>query len=168
MNRTTLTLSLQPMLKGKGENDKVSQLRVSDNQIGFVEPIADILKKLSSAVHGHVIQLDKNIIGFFLIDTSYSSNYEFCETGSIGLRSFFIDHRYQGHGYGKQVTQLLRDYLAPNYPNNHSVYLTVNCKNPAAKHCYEQGGFVDTQELYHGGDFGPQHILKLDLDEIQR
>lgn len=141
----------------------VKGLTVSDEQVGFVEPIEQILKNLSNQVHGHVINDTRGAVGFFLIDTQYANDYEFCSQDSIGLRSFFIDKRYQGCGYGKETVRLLQNYLSDIYDSYDDVYLTVNCENPAAKHCYEQGGFIDTGELYFGGDYGPQHIMKLSL-----
>ncbi|GAM64435.1 histone acetyltransferase HPA2 [Vibrio ishigakensis] len=57
------------------------------------------------------------------------------------------------------VQQLPR-FLQETYSDYHAVYLTVNCKNPAAFQCYLKAGFVDTEELYLGGDAGPQHVMK--------
>lgn len=169
MNMTTV--SLRPLL----EDDKTiaSQLQVADEQEGFVEPANTILANISPKTHGHAIiqhatTHDEAMIGLFLIDTNYPEDYDFCPENNLGLRSFFIDSHHQGKGFGKAAVKRLKIYLQQIYKNREAVYLTVNCKNPAAKHCYEQGGFVDTQELYHGGDFGPQHILKLELGEIQR
>jgi RimJ/RimL family protein N-acetyltransferase len=153
---------------------KVEQLSVHQEQAGFVETTDIILSNIDQGVHGHVIinsaenttEIDcSEIVGFFLIDTAYPRSYNFCTSQDIGLRSFFIDKNHQGHGYGKKAVRLLPEYLKGQYDKANSVYLTVNCKNPSAKHCYEAGGFIDTEKLYHGGDFGPQHIMTLPLQD---
>ncbi|RDX36466.1 GNAT family N-acetyltransferase [Kangiella sp. HD9-110m-PIT-SAG07] len=162
-----MNLGLQP-LKDKNYT-AASQLNVYQEQVGFVETINTILGYIDKKTHGHIIinkeePDNEEIVGFFLIDTNYSRIYDFCSNHDLGLRSFFIDKNHQGHGYGKGAVKLLSDYLLNQYATASSVYLTVNCKNPSAKHCYEQGGFIDTGELYFGGDFGPQHIMKLSLN----
>jgi len=159
-------LSIRPF---RDNNCKVvSQLSVHQKQVGFVETIDTILSKIDNNIHGHIIinktETDEEIVGFFLIDTVYSHTYEFCPNQDLGLRSFFIDKSHQGHGYGKSTVKLLSAYLTSQYATAKSVYLTVNCKNPSAKYCYESGGFEDTGKLYRGGDFGPQHIMTMPLN----
>ncbi|UTV29171.1 GNAT family N-acetyltransferase [Photobacterium atrarenae] len=141
--------------------DEVIQLSVSDEQLPFVGTIDEILVNIDSVVHPHVILSDDHVVGFFLVDTTYANNYEFAESGSLGLRGYLIDQQYQGQGFGKSAVQQLSGFLAQAYPQFRQMYLTVNCKNPGAKHCYLSGGFEDTGSLYHGGAAGPQHIMKL-------
>ncbi|UXH99901.1 GNAT family N-acetyltransferase [Photobacterium sp. TY1-4] len=141
--------------------DEVIQLSVTDEQLPFVGTIDEILVNIDSVVHPHVIVSDGHVVGFFLIDTTYANNYEFAEPGSLGLRAYLIDQQYQGQGFGKLAVQQLNGFLAQAYPQFQQMYLTVNCKNPGAKHCYLSGGFEDTGSLYLGGAAGPQHIMKL-------
>lgn len=143
----------------------VKNLKVGDNQLKFVGTIEEILKYVNLVVHAHVIILQEQILGFFLVDTKYSENYNFASLNCLSLRAYFISNDFQGKGYGKRAVQLLPSYLKSIYPNQSEIYLTVNCKNLGAKHCYLNGGFSDTNELYHGGEAGPQYIMNLKLDK---
>ncbi len=143
--------------------DDVLLLKVSAEQLKYVGKIANILDKVDSKVHPYIIKSNDKIVGFFLIDTTYSLDYGFADAGSLGLRAYFIGSKFQGKGYGKKAVKLLPKYLKENYPNYSKIYLTVNCKNKSAKHCYADAGFIDTNELCHGGDAGPQYIMKIEL-----
>ncbi|WP_051326738.1 GNAT family N-acetyltransferase [Aliagarivorans taiwanensis] len=151
------------------EHKAVLDLAVAPQQQKFVGVIKDILTLASDTVQPWVIEQvtkrgngqDTSAVGFFLIDTTYSENYEFARKGGLGLRALFIDQRYQGQGLASLTLTQLSEWVFHEYPQHPSLYLTVNCKNPAAYHCYKKVGFVDTEQLYHGGQFGPQHIMVL-------
>lgn len=142
---------------------EVAELQVAPEQIKFVGCIEDIMVNIDNFIHPHVMLFNDTVVGFFLIDTTYSAQYPFAAPGSLGLRAFFVSEPFQGQGFGKQAVQLLSIYLPAHYPQYDTIYLTVNCKNPAAKRCYELGGFRDTGELYLGGDAGPQQIMILNF-----
>jgi len=142
---------------------QVAELSVATEQVKFVGTMAEILVNIDHAVHPHVILDGDTVVGFFLIDTQYGHKYDFAESAALGLRAFFIDQRYQGKGYARRAVLDLKAFLASAYPGFHQIVLTVNCKNPAARHCYEQGGFADTHALYLGGAAGPQHIMSMAL-----
>lgn len=134
---------------------------VDESQIQFVGAIDDILTIINAQIRPHVITVADQVVGFFLIDTVYAKDNDFVTSHSLGLRKFFIDSTHQGNGYAKQTLNLLPAYLAATYPNHTDVYLTVNCKNNAAKNLYLKNGFQDTDELYLGGPSGPQHVMKM-------
>lgn len=142
---------------------QVAELSVADDQIKFVGTIDEILLNMDDKVHPHVMLCGEQVVGFFLIDTTYSQRYEFAGHHHLGLRAFFVTQQAQGKGFGKQAIMLLRTHLRQGYADYRRIYLTVNCKNPAARHCYLLGGFVDTDKRYLGGAAGPQHIMYLDL-----
>jgi RimJ/RimL family protein N-acetyltransferase len=75
---------------------------------------------------------------------------------------FLIDRAFQGKGLAKAACTQLRPYLAQQYDAT-ECWLTVNTINPAARAAYLFGGFIDTGEVYTGGGYGPQHILRLPL-----
>ncbi|MBY8314769.1 GNAT family N-acetyltransferase [Vibrio fluvialis] len=154
-------LTLQPMLPQ--HLTQVAELHVADEQVKFVGTIDEILVNIDDKIHPHLMLADGQVVGFFLIDTLYSQQYDFAGSHNLGLRAFFVSQQAQGNGYGKQATRLLKEYLQRLYPQFQCIYLTVNCKNPGARHCYLGGGFEDTGELYLGGAAGPQHIMQLDL-----
>jgi len=144
--------------------EKVKTVKIADEQIKFVGTPTAFLKDGSENVHLHVIVNNGDVVGFFKIDTGYAENYLFCALDSLGLRAFVIDSRQQGKGVGTKAMLALKPYLQSNYSDFSSIYLTVNCKNPAAVRVYEKAGFIDTQELYLGGSAGPQHIMWLSLE----
>ena len=81
-------------------------------------------------------------------------------------RGFLIDQKHQGKGYGKKAAILLNNYILENYPRFKGIVLTVKCKNKAAYNCYKSAGFFDTNELYHGGPAGPEHIMRMKLINV--
>jgi len=143
--------------------EKVKTVKISEEQIKFAGTPTAFLKDGSETVHLHVVVNNGDVVGFFKIDTGYAENYSFCEPDSLGLRAFVIDSRQQGKGLGTKAMLALNPYLQSNYSDYTSIYLTVNCKNPAAVRVYEKAGFVDTQALYLGGSAGPQYIMQLSL-----
>ncbi|TCS41271.1 GNAT family N-acetyltransferase [Reinekea marinisedimentorum] len=145
------------------ELDQIKTLSVADDQVKFVGVLADLLQEVPNTWHLHVITADKKIVGFFNIDVGYSSNYSFAGSDELGLRTFFIDSGHQGKGYGKAAVLALEPYLTITYSGWASAVLTVNCKNKSAYNCYVNGGFKDTGDLFHGGNAGPQHIMRLSL-----
>lgn len=146
------------------EREKVLALSVDDSQLKYVGTTEEILRELPSSCIAHVIKFGEEVVGFFLLDFNYSDSYEFaCDKPCIGLRGYLIDARQQGKGHGVQAVKLLPDYVKSQFPDVCKIYLTVNCKNPIAKMCYEKAGFVDGGELYLGGAAGPQHIMSLNL-----
>lgn len=137
----------------------VKKIELAAEQVKFSATAEEFLNSGSDEIQLHVIKSGNSVVGFFKLDTSYASNYSFCPEGSLGLRSFAIDKSRQGEGIGQNAVKALFPYLKENYPEYHSIYLTVNCKNPKAVGCYKKGGFLDTNEKYLGGAAGPQHIM---------
>lgn len=140
--------------------EQVLSLQVHPEQVKFVGEIEEILTNESEQIVAHVILADAKVVGFFLLDTSYPEHYDFATYGSLGLRAYFVGNQFQGKGYGSRGVKALPSFLEQAYSGYDAVFLTVNCKNPAAYQCYLKAGFVDTDELYLGGDAGPQHIMK--------
>ncbi|MFY2508900.1 GNAT family N-acetyltransferase [Vibrio pectenicida] len=145
------------------QNNEIKKITLTDEQIQYSGTAEGFLIGGNDTTYLHVIKNNDKIIGFFKIDTAYSESFPFCPKNSLGLKAFAIDIDSQGQGIGTQVVKKLLPYLEANYPEYKSVYLTVNCKNPAAKSCYQKGGFLDPQQLYLGGEAGPQHIMYANL-----
>ncbi|ENM5767336.1 GNAT family N-acetyltransferase [Vibrio mimicus] len=138
----------------------VQKVSVEDEQLRFAGTAEEFLQDGSDTAHLHVIKQDGSIVGFFKLDIAYSESYQFCPSDGLGLRFFVIDKSQQGKGLGTKAVKGLFDYLKKSYPSFKSVYLTVNCKNQAARACYLKGGFEDNGEQYLGGPAGPQHIMR--------
>jgi RimJ/RimL family protein N-acetyltransferase len=139
---------------------QLNDFKVAPEQLQFVDTSQAILMSDTDECHAHVVVANNVVVGLFLIDTAYAKNYDFCSTNSIGLRSFFISTQHQGKGLAKQALLALTAYLQANYRQYAYIYLTVNCKNPVAYHCYLSVSFDDTGETYLGGAAGPQHIMR--------
>ncbi|KKA45890.1 GNAT family N-acetyltransferase [Salinivibrio sp. KP-1] len=144
--------------------DGVRHVSLHDQQVKFAGTADEFLTETSETIHRHVIKRAGKIVGFFKLDTDYASQYDFCPPKMLGLRMFVVDARYQGQGLGTGAVKALLKYLPVDYRDFDWVYLTVNCRNPAAKACYQKGGFTDTGELYWGGAAGPQHIMYAAID----
>lgn len=139
------------------------QLAVHPAQLPYVGTVRDSLATVSDEPSGalipHVIMQAGVPVGYFVIDTHYGQRCDFAPAESLGLRAFLIDARRQGEGLGKRAVLALRPYLQSVFADRDVCYLTVNCQNPGARHCYLAGGFIDDGELYHGGEAGPQHVM---------
>lgn len=142
---------------------QLEHLKVSDEQLKYVGTMEEILVNVSDIVHPHVVVVENQVVGIFLIDTQYHLQHDFCGDKALGFRAFFIDEKHQGKGYASSVMKALREYINQHYLDSEYLYLTVNCKNPIAYRCYANAHFVDTGELYHGGAAGPQHIMLMNL-----
>ncbi len=84
------------------------------------------------------VYLADQVIGFLMwaVDPADQS----CWLGGI-----FIDHRYQGQGYGRKAVQTAISILAEKY--DHSQFaLSYQPSNIVAKHLYSTLGFVETEE----------------------
>lgn len=141
----------------------VRQLGVHEDQNKFVSPIEKILNHLEPHEECHLLEFEKEIVGFFIINENYWQRYNFSEPGEIGLLGFFIDAQHQGKGLGKAGVAALKPYLRACYPAAKAVILTVNCQNQGAISVYWAGGFEDTGQQYLGGRSGPQHIMRMPL-----
>lgn len=60
------------------------------------------------------------------------------------LFHFFIDHHYQGQGYGKSALKSLIEHIKINHPTCQSLHLTVHPENQWAQHLYTNAGFKPT------------------------
>ena len=146
----------------ESEYGEVAHLAVAREQQPFVGSIETILGSKSQGGHCYAIQNGEEIVGFFIIDTCYPSSHPFAAEHELGLRSFFIDRKQQGKGFGRRATAMLKPFLRVHDPAHDSVALTVNRRNGVARHCYRAAGFGDTGELYDG-PAGPKHILRMRL-----
>jgi diamine N-acetyltransferase len=63
---------------------------------------------------------------------------------------FFIDHRFQGHGYGKAAIHALVAMIREIEPNCTGVSLVVHPENVAAQYLYQSVGFEATGEEQWG------------------
>jgi len=138
------------------------QLDVHGPQHDFVGAIAVSLADaaLCEASEPMAILCHDEPIGFYRIEKQARSivDMEF-ERPALGLRSFFIDARWQGQGLGTLALAAVMRDLAQRYPTARDVVLTVNLRNEAALTLYRHAGFKEADGLYHGGRSGPQYVM---------
>ncbi len=103
------------------------------------------------------------VLGFFVLCWGEQVAHYASSENTMGFRSYLIDAREQGRGYGTAVFTMLREYLLEHHPEFTELNLTVNSKNPRAYRAYLRAGFKDSGVIYHGGAFGPQHVLSLPI-----
>ncbi len=141
--------------------EEACSLSVKAGQEQFtVDNIREFLPTLPETKVPHIILDDDLVVGFFLFDAAYASEYDFCPEKSLGVRALLIDQRYQGRGIAGKAISQMGEFSQTNYPEFSALYLTVNCRNVAAYECYRKYGFEDTKQRYEGGPVGPQHIMR--------
>ncbi|MDP2560611.1 GNAT family N-acetyltransferase [Psychrobium sp. 1_MG-2023] len=143
----------------EGHVPAVQAIFLAPEQVKFAQTSQDFLADNNNDCHRFVIVFKGQIVGFFKLVLNYCLTHDFCSPNAIGLRSFVIDQSKQGQGIGTQAVSALGCYFSTHYSQYHCLYLTVNCKNPAAFECYLRGGFQDTGKLYLDGPAGPQRIM---------
>ncbi len=77
------------------------------------------------------------------------------------LFHFFIDHHYQGRGYGKAALRLFLQFIRDHYPQCQSLQLTVHPENARARHLYIDAGFQPTGALFCGEPVYKLSLMKL-------
>lgn len=145
----------------RDRTDLVMHLTLPEDQQVFGGDIRETAADTDPEVDFHVIRAGGDIVGFFKIERAYGARYDFAPEGALGLRMLQVDTGAQGLGIGSAAFAALPGYLATQYPGRDECWLTVNCRNPRARHVYLKGGWEDTGALYHGGAAGPQHIMRL-------
>jgi RimJ/RimL family protein N-acetyltransferase len=141
----------------------IKNIKLAQEQIKFAVTADQFLRNECTSMHRHVIQLNDDVIGFFKLDLNYSNVYDFCPDNALGLRTFVLDKSMQGQGLGTKAVKALTPYLKTHYANYSTIYLTVNCQNPAAQGCYLKAGFESLKERYLGGSAGPQYIMRKNI-----
>lgn len=138
------------------------QLGVNDAQYDFVGHIAASLPDAEACKGSEpmAILCDGEPIGFYRIETHPRSiaDMDFVRP-TLGLRSFFVDARWQGQGLGTRALEAALRDLARRHPAARDVVLTVNLRNAPALALYRRAGFRETPGLYHGGRSGPQYVM---------
>lgn len=143
--------------------DEVGHLTLGPGQERFVATIGEMVTDPLPTRDFHIVRMQGEGVGFFKIDRNYAPTHDFAEAQGWGLRGVLVGAQYQGRGLGRALLAALPGYLAARYPGQRLYYLTVNCRNTVARDAYVKAGWHDTGGLYHGGQSGPQHILRLRL-----
>lgn len=145
---------------------RLAGLQVQPGQEGFVGNGALMIQDTTERLSFHEVRhADGHPAGMFKLDPLYYQRHDFAGPRDLGLRGFLIDADRQGRGFGSAALAALPAHARSEYPVFDRVVLTVNLKNPIARHAYLKAGFTDRGEVYLGGGNGPQHVLWLDLQQ---
>ena len=127
-------------------------------------PMAVLESSQSESSQSESGQSESNrVVGFFVLCWGEEVAHYASSPQTMGFRAFMIDASKQGRGYGTAVFAVLQKFLLEHFPEFTELNLTVNLKNPRAYRTYLRAGFEDSGVLYHGGAFGPQHVLSLPI-----
>lgn len=140
-------------------HDAVLALSLTPAQIQFSQSPHGFIEEADSQLDYYVITYQQKVVGFFKLDKHYHLTLGQQALNQLGLRTFVIGCQFQRKGFATDALALLPDFIKQHYPNVKSLFLTVNCLNQSAYHCYLKAGFIDTEQLYLKGEYGAQHIL---------
>lgn len=125
-----------------GDNiDEVLELRVSEEQSDFVQPIAVSLAKawaFRSTAFSFAVYAHDKVVGFIMLG-HYELKWQYT------VWQFLIDERFQNRGYGREALRLGIHFLTDRFDVK-EVYLGVKHDNLAAKGLYSSFGFAETGE----------------------
>lgn len=138
---------------------KVLQLRPAENQRNYVEDVSTTIALAYAGINEKcpgefcVIYYENEPVGVILIGRSHVYEQE-----PIILRQykyvyrligFFIDHKYQNRGIGREAFQLALDKIK-EYPDGRSlpIALEVKMQNSRAIRLYETFGFTNSGVKY--------------------
>lgn len=153
------SLTLAP-LPGS-ETGRVLHLELPDHQEPFVGAIAEMAADPDPAQDFHAVSANGQVIGFFKVDTDFSTRIHRLPTGAHGVRGILIGGQYQGHGYGRRFLEALPNYLKSHYPNA-GFWLSVDQGNELATRLYLGTGWRVDGDPFEGRS-GPEWVMRLDL-----
>ncbi len=91
----------------------------------------------------YAIEENGQLIGMFLL-----RNYGI----GCNLTSFFIDHNFQGKGFGRATMNMFISYVKANYPHSEEIELAVSPCNKIAESLYLSLGFEYTGQKTKKGN----------------
>lgn len=126
------------------ETLELSVLPEQQKFISEVTPIsALVLSKAYVGAAGMIwepfaIRDEEQMVGFFAIAHEPEDDEE------IWLFHFFVDHRYQRKGYGKEALKEIIKQTGITHPKRKRFSLLVHPKNAIARRMYENANFIQT------------------------
>ncbi|WGV58078.1 GNAT family N-acetyltransferase [Brevibacillus brevis] len=130
---------------------EILQLRVKKDQTSFIESPQKCLQDAKACSYYQSVGLytDKDLVGFAMYG-EFPGEDEIADK-RVWLDRYFIDHRYQGYGLGKQSLEALIQHLVKQY-NCEKIYLSVFKDNVQAIRIYQKYGFKFNREIDINGE----------------
>lgn len=139
----------------------VAALHIAPAQKGMVETVAECCQEAREfpCWRPTVISVDGVMVGFSMYGLWVSPS----EPSRVWLDRFFIDQRFQGHGYAKAILPQLLAHIVGIYACD-AIYLSVYATNTPAIRLYEALGFSFNGET----DVNGERVMVLrDLPPVQ-
>jgi diamine N-acetyltransferase len=149
-------VSLRPI--DESNRDAVEALDVSPEQRRFVSNAADSIREAAREPDGRAlywaVYADETPVGFVMISDDVGGPGYFPQY----LWKLFIDHRYQGRGYGRATLDLVADYFRRR-PEVDVMRTSCGQGDGSPLGFYEHYGFEQTGEIV----FDNEILLRLPL-----
>ncbi|SKC07387.1 GNAT family N-acetyltransferase [Luteibacter sp. 22Crub2.1] len=140
----------------------VLDVAVHPAQLPFVGRTVDSMADAAVCPGSEALALlvEDDVVGYVRIDRrAVALGDHPLVDGAVALRSFMIDARWQGKGLGRRALDGIQAYVEGRHPDKERILLMVNVRNEAAVHVYRSAGYLEHDELYHGGPIGPQYVM---------
>lgn len=140
---------------------------LSEEQLSFTGHPIELLEraKENTTYTPIIIAEDKQVAGFFVLDTGDDKFHYTDITESILLRGYSIHPDYQRRGIAQKSMSLLPSFVAKHFPNVKRVVLGVNEANKAAQAVYVKSGFIDEGRRFKGRS-GIQIAMSLAVEVV--
>lgn len=137
--------------------EEIKNLHVRNDQLNFVESSASSIEEAIAHPYWNACGIylnNKTLIGFAMFGLFQEDGVK-----ELWIDRFFIDKKYQHHGYGKESIIALIELLKENY-DEEIVYLSVYENNDNAIHLYESIGFRFDGKLDINGELVMEKRIK--------
>jgi RimJ/RimL family protein N-acetyltransferase len=167
-----ITLQLLRSLHGEHRERVIraaSRISIPEAQQRFSGTVQELIDLDAREPERHVFLMkkDADIVGIGSLVTGPVPTDLWPMPGRVvQLLGFIVDESLQGQGIGSAAAHACIDLARTIDPEAEYLQLTVNLRNPGARHVYEKAGFVTHDELYLGGPAGPQYIMYRALRQV--
>jgi diamine N-acetyltransferase len=142
-----MTIELRPVTRDNWE--EAIQMKVKESQRDFVPSAAVSLAKVYIKPEGDAVEYipfsiydNDKMVGFIM------HAYEPDTVNMYWINGFFIDHMYQGRGYGRAALAKMISWIKTKCPKCGEIRLTVHKDNHHARKLYKNFGFSPTGEIW--------------------
>lgn len=137
------------------------ELSVTPEQLRFVsayQPIAAIVLAKAYVRSGGLLWEPYAILAATEYVGLLAFAYAPTTTEQYWIYHFFIDQRWQGHGYGRAALLALISLVRVQHPSCQAIHLTVHPENQLAQRFYHHVGFRPTNQRQ-----GEELVYRLEL-----
>ncbi|MFT8319220.1 MAG: GNAT family N-acetyltransferase [Sporolactobacillus sp.] len=139
------------------------------NELEFTGSPLEAIERCEQEAGRHAILVffDQILVGFFVLHDWAGAKKYTKNRHALLLRTFSIDSRYQGRGYGRRTIEQLDGFVKVHFPKVDEIVLGVNHANIKAQNLYLHHGFEDTGSRVIG-IHGEQLVLSKGIRKMQQ